>query len=1006
MSPSVATVLRALADLAPAAPERILDVTRPGQPLIWLADPRSCRRSREVDRLAAADLLHRDERTLRRGWGLVGGVVETEGGTRKVRVPLLHEPVRLERTLRGYRVVPAGDLEVTPLVEERDLAARLEAAPGLGAPDWLASTGAEAWLRTVATAAGLPVREVDRTRRTGRASFPARAPVLYVSAVLFGVRDVAGVALGDRLRAWAAHPEVDSTALAVLYGTGSPDGRNDSTDPAGAAEPVDSPLPLNEAQAEVVRRVRRQPVTVVSGPPGNGKSHAVVAAALDVVDRGGSVLVVTQSTHAADVLGELLERYPGPRPVLFGDAERRAALAASLELGAEPLGTEPEVTAATLDADRAAVAEAAATVERVTGHLTELLDLEMLAGSVRHWAPVIGGLRLDVPGAFEPGADLAWAARAAGRLRASAGARWRRLLPGPPGRRLRRRLGAAATVPLDRIEAAIAAARAEVAAARLATVGGADTAPFWTELAQARQRWSAALGSAMRHRSRGPDRWDSAGRRSAAALGGALRAGRNRRRELLAELSGESLVRALPLWVGTVTDVEDLLPPIAGLFDLVIMDEASHTDQIRAAPALARARRALVVGDPRQLRFVSFVADVDVAATLDRHGLDNRVDVRRVSAFDLAAGAAPVTWLDEHYRCAPHLIEFSAHRFYGDRIAVATRHPGNETADVIDVVPVPAARTEAGVNRAEIAAAVAEVRRLAEAGRTGIGVITPFRAQADALEAALVAAFPVTEIERLGLRVGTVHSFQGSEAETVVVSLAVTDPVPAGRLRFITDPNLFNVMVTRARRRMVVLTSQPEPNGLIGDYLRHAGSPPGPRGEPVTVPTPSAAGPPVSGTSAADAPAVGSFAADAPAVGPFAADAPAVGPFAADASAVGLFAADPPAIGSSAVGPGEAVGAEPVGWPAALAAELTRLGLPVRRRYPVGRWTVDLCVGAGAAAIGLSCAVHPAGPVAHIARHGALVRAGWVVADAFPSRWGGDPVRAALEIAARWPGPG
>ncbi|WP_422774051.1 DEAD/DEAH box helicase [Plantactinospora sp. WMMC1484] len=990
MSPSVATVLRALADLAPAAPERVLDVTRPGQPLIWLADPRSCRRSREVERLAAADLLHRDERTLRRGWGLVGGVVETDGGNRKVRVPLLSEPVRLERTLRGYRVVPAGDLEVTPLVEDRDLAARLEAAPGLGGPDWLASTGAEAWLRTVATATGLPVREIDRTRRTGRASFPARTPVLYVSAVLFGVRDVAGLALGDRLRAWAARPEVDSTALAVLYGTGTPDGRNGSTDPAGAAEPVDSPLPLNEAQAEVVRRVRRQPLTVVSGPPGNGKSHAVVAAALDVVDRGGSVLVVTQSTHAADVLGELLERYPGPRPVLFGDAERRAALAASLDLGAqppgaeplgtEPLGTEPEVTAATLDADRAAVAAAAATVERVTHQLTELLDLELLADSVRHWAPVVGGLRLDAPGAFEPGADLAGAARAAGRLRASAGARWRRwLLPGPPGRRLRRRLGAASTVSLDRIEAAIAAARAEVAAARLATVGGADSAPLWAELAQARQRWSAALGTAMRHRSRGPDRWDSAGRRSAAALGGALRAGRNRRRELLAELSGESLVRALPLWVGTVTDVEDLLPPIAGLFDLVIMDEASHTDQIRAAPALARARRALVVGDPRQLRFVSFVADVDVAATLQRHGLDNRVDVRRVSAFDLAAGAAPVTWLDEHYRCAPHLIEFSANRFYGGRIAVATRHPRNETADVIDVVPVSGAGTETGVNRAEIASAVAEIRRLAEAGRTGIGVITPFRAQADALEAALVAAFPVTEIERLGLRVGTVHSFQGSEAETVVVSLAVTDPVPAGRLRFLTDPHLFNVMVTRARRRMVVLTSQPEPNGLIGDYLRHAGSPPGPRGEPVTVPTPSAAGPSAADPPAADPPAVGSF---------------AVGP-----SAVGSFA-----VGPSAVGPGEAAGAEQDGWPAELAAELTRLGLPVRRRYPVGRWSVDLCVGAGAAAIGLSCAVHPAGPAAHIARHGALVQAGWVVADAFPSRWGGDPVRAALEIAARWPG--
>ncbi|MFC6020389.1 DEAD/DEAH box helicase [Plantactinospora solaniradicis] len=944
MSPSAATVLRALADLAPAASARVLDVTRPGQPLFWLpGNFEYCGWYPEMARLAAADLLHRDERTVRRAWGVVAGAVEVAGGgTRKVRLPLLSEPVRVENASHGYRIVPAGDLEITPLVEDRGLAARLEAAPGLGSPEWLASSGAEDWLRSVAEAAGLPLTGVDRTERSGSAPLPTKGLVLFVGAALFALRDVAGIALGDRLRAWAGRPGLESTALAQVYGTRAPDDSGVPTAPAvsavptGPAESVDSPLPLNEAQIEVVRRVRHQPVTVVSGPPGNGKSHAVVAAALDVVDRGGSVLVVTQSTHAADVLGELLERYPGPRPVLFGDAERRAAIASTLGLGVDDV-----VSSATLDADRTAVAEAGAELDRVTGQLTELLELELLADSVERWQPLLGGLRLDVPGAFEPGADLVAAARAARRARNTADAWWRRWAPGPPGRRLRRRLGAAPTVSIDRLDDAIAAARAEVAAARLATVGGTDPGPLWSALDRAHQALSVALGTAMRHRSRSARRWDDAGRRSAAALSGALRAGRNRRRELLAALRGDSLVRALPLWIGTVTDVEELLPPTAGLFDLVIMDEASHTDQIRAAPALARARRALVVGDPRQLRFVSFVADVDVAATLDRHGLDARVDVRRVSAFDLAAGAAPVTWLDEHYRCAPHLIDFSAHRFYDDRIAVATRHPDNESADVIDVLTVEASSTEAGVNPAEVEAAVAEVRRLAEAGRTGIGVITPFRAQADALESALVAAFAVTEIERLGLRVGTVHSFQGSEAETVVVSLAVTDPVPAGRMRFLTDPNLFNVMVTRARRRMVVLTSQSAPNGLLGDYLRYASAPPSPCGEPFALPTT-----PATGTRSV------------------------------------------PSVRSAA------------DWTAELAAELARVGLAVRLRYPVGRWTVDLCVGEGARAIGLICAVHPAGAAAHIARQRALGQAGWVLVDAFASRWGGDPVRAALEIAA------
>ena len=274
-----------------------------------------------------------------------------------------------------------------------------------------------------------------------------------------------------------------------------------------------------------------------------------------------------------------------------------------------------------------------------------------------------------------------------------------------------------------------------------------------------------------------------------------------------------------------MTDVEDLLPPVPGLFDLVVIDEASHVDQVRAAPVLARARRALIVGDPRQLRFVSFVSDVDVAEVLSRHGVDDRADVRRVSTFDLAAGSAPAIWLDEHHRCAPHLIGFSAKRFYDDRIAVATRHPKTDSADVIDLV-------RAADVPAEVGAVVDLVRAFAGQGRTGIGVISPFRSQADALEAALLAAFPADRIEALRLRVGTVHAFQGSEAGVVVASLGLAPGDTAARRRFVADPHLFNVLITRARERFVVVTSLAGADGLLGDYLAYAEKPPDPEPGP------------------------------------------------------------------------------------------------------------------------------------------------------------------------------
>ena len=393
---------------------------------------------------------------------------------------------------------------------------------------------------------------------------------------------------------------------------------------------------------------------------------------------------------------------------------------------------------------------------------------------------------------------------------------------------------------------------------------------------------------------------------------------------LLARLDGRRVVAALPLWVGTLRDVEDLLPDTPGLFDLVVLDEASQIDQVAAAGALLRARRAVVVGDPRQLRHVSFVSEALVTRTAAAHGLSSlagRLDVRRASALDVAAGSGPMTWLDEHYRSVPHLIDFSARRFYDGRLSVVTRHPDNEASDAIEVLRVPPGET------AELEAGLAEVARQASSGRRDIAIVSPFRALADAAQAELLATYQVEDVERLRLRVGTVHEFQGAEADHVVLLLGLAPTDSAGRRRFVEDPHLFNVMVTRARQTLTVVTSLPpedatSSSGLVEQYLTHAGRPNQP---------------------------------------------PSDGP-------------------------------RPTPWAEALARELTGAGVPVRTGYPVGRWTVDLCVGAEDAAA-VDTTVHLGGPAEHIARHRTLVAAGWRHLDGFASRWDGDATRAAVELA-------
>ncbi len=279
------------------------------------------------------------------------------------------------------------------------------------------------------------------------------------------------------------------------------------------------------------------------------------------------------------------------------------------------------------------------------------------------------------------------------------------------------------------------------------------------------------------------------------------------------------------------------------LFDLVILDEASAVDQTLAATALLRGRRAVVVGDPRQLRAVPTVTDRDVEDALAAEGVDDptlaaKLDVRHTTVLDLAIGAAPVITLDEHFRSAPHLVELVARRLYGGAFSAATRNPATASLDCIDVVRVEGCRDRGKVVPSEVDAVVTELRRLHRQGFREVGVLTPFRPQADALERALLDELREATRDALDLRVGTVHDFQGFERHTIVASLGVGDGADPAVWRTVEDPHLFAVMVTRARRRMIVVVSgDPPPHGLVADYLALANSPPGPP-RPAGPPTP------------------------------------------------------------------------------------------------------------------------------------------------------------------------
>jgi hypothetical protein len=796
------------------------------------ATPIAAQIERDIgERLASVDQIRTGHHALRVGWLFVAGRRPLpDGRMQRVFHPLLSAPVRVQvPPIWGMATVTVtGDTTITDRVADRDLRNELEATYeiGGGALDNYSTPFVDmallqrldrlrAFALRAARAAGFEVGKLVSATESPDAFLRREGLVVVAGVGVYTTDEVGDVSPAAALREWAGRSLGTSTALHTLY-FGQTGGEQASDDP------IVSPFPLTLAQREAVTRSRQDPVSVVSGAPGTGKSHTVAAIACEALRRNETVLVAAKSEAAVDALLDLLDNAPGPDPVVFGSSERRDALADRLGAG-ELRATNKDA----LEQARRSVSRAMRDRAALAGEIACQLDAEAyLSGRTgdENWA------RREAPDLFDPRCDADDVRRLLA-LAARQGGWWTRRKARRAYARALERAGAT-DLALEELTVALTTACNARAAADLVQAGGLDLSAQWTQLADIEDELERRVGTWLELASRSSERLNSSTFPAIAVLATALRSGRAARRTQLGRLD-RRLTRALPLWVGTLADIEDLLPAMPGLFDLVILDEASAIDQPLAAPALLRSRRAVIVGDPHQLRHVSFLADDQLRVAAATHGVDDpvlvgRLDVRRNSIFDVAVGAAHATVLDEHFRSAPHLIEFVARRLYGGRLHVATRSPATESCDCIEVLRLTARRDKGGVVREEVEEILRRLRELQRDGASSVGVITPFRAQADAIEEALLEELTLQELEALDLRVGTVHAFQGNERNVVLVSLGVGEDGAANSWRFVEDPHLFAVLATRAREKLVmILSAEPPARGLVADYLAQADAPPG-----------------------------------------------------------------------------------------------------------------------------------------------------------------------------------
>lgn len=291
--------------------------------------------------------------------------------------------------------------------------------------------------------------------------------------------------------------------------------------------------------------------------------------------------------------------------------------------------------------------------------------------------------------------------------------------------------------------------------------------------------------------------------------------------------SMKALSLIFPVMTSSLLSVRNMLPWIETCIDRVIIDEAGMVLLHQSFPALVKARKALVVGDPLQIEpivsigtqtlsnykrasFIQNKLSDDDYRLYSPSQIETATTYHRASNADKEGISAHEVKLKEHFRCQESIIDYcidiasyelvcktkpitgsllGSVRGKKDGPNMVAYHVEGKIADQANIVEVEAVHD-------------IFVHLVRERGyKVGdIGVISPFRAHADALRGALKRSFPEIKNDA----VGTVHTFQGAEKQVIVFSAKVCQP-RTGLEWLNSRPNILNVAVSRAKELFMLV---------------------------------------------------------------------------------------------------------------------------------------------------------------------------------------------------------
>ncbi len=317
------------------------------------------------------------------------------------------------------------------------------------------------------------------------------------------------------------------------------------------------------------------------------------------------------------------------------------------------------------------------------------------------------------------------------------------------------------------------------------------------------------------------------------------------------------LKEAFPCILAGIRDYAEYIPLEPGIFDLVIIDEASQVSIAQAFPALLRAKKVLILGDKKQF---SNIKSAQARSDTNREYLNNlehsfRENVSddvtklvKLGKFNIKTSILEFfefisnynIQLLKHFRGYKEIISYSNKNFYQDILQVM-KIRGKPIEEVIKLSFVEA---EAGdelypnTNVKEVEFIIAELQKLKDSeSQSSVGIITPHTNQQKLLME-MISKLPERDyfFDKFNLKIMTFDTCQGEERDIIYYSMVASKHSDKLWGVFIKDLNSvdieedgqikaqrLNVGFSRAKECMHLVLSKPLDgfSGSIGDALRH-----------------------------------------------------------------------------------------------------------------------------------------------------------------------------------------